>query len=77
MEQLTRLLEGFSNTLTSMNLLWVLIGAIPGTAVGVPPGLGSSVLVTPSWSSVCSSARSSTSATAATDRVETEETTTV
>ncbi|MFC6255915.1 tripartite tricarboxylate transporter permease, partial [Kocuria oceani] len=45
MEQLTLLLEGFSNALTPMNLLWVLIGAILGTAVGVLPGLGSAMAV--------------------------------
>lgn len=45
MEQLSLLFEGFSNALTPMNLLWVLIGAILGTAVGVLPGLGSAMTV--------------------------------
>ena len=34
MEQINLLLEGFSNALTPMNLLWVLLGALLGTAVG-------------------------------------------
>lgn len=41
MEQLNLLLEGFSGALSPMNLLWVLIGCLIGTAVGVLPGLGS------------------------------------
>ncbi|MFF5792530.1 tripartite tricarboxylate transporter permease [Paeniglutamicibacter sp. NPDC012692] len=45
MEQLSMLMEGFSAALTPMNLLWVLIGAILGTAVGVLPGLGSAMAV--------------------------------
>ncbi|MEU5839513.1 tripartite tricarboxylate transporter permease, partial [Streptomyces diacarni] len=45
MEQLNLLLEGFSNALTPMNLLWVLLGALLGTAVGVLPGLGSAMAV--------------------------------
>ncbi len=45
MDQLTLLLEGFAQALTPMNLLWVLIGAILGTAVGVLPGLGSAMAV--------------------------------
>ncbi|MEE1621886.1 tripartite tricarboxylate transporter permease [Zafaria sp. J156] len=45
MEQLTLLMEGFSNALTPMNLLWVVIGAVLGTAVGVLPGLGSAMAV--------------------------------
>lgn len=45
MEQLTSLMEGFGNALTPMNLLWVLIGAVLGTAVGVLPGLGSAMAV--------------------------------
>ena len=39
------LLEGFAGALTPINLLWVLIGAVLGTAVGVLPGLGSSMAV--------------------------------
>ena len=45
MEQLTLLMEGFAGALTPINLLWVLIGAVLGTAVGVLPGLGSSMAV--------------------------------
>lgn len=45
MEQLNLLLEGFAGALTPINLLWVLIGAVLGTAVGVLPGLGSSMAV--------------------------------
>jgi len=45
MDQITLLLEGFSGALTPINLLWVLIGAVLGTAVGVLPGLGSSMAV--------------------------------
>lgn len=45
MEQINLLLEGFSNALTPMNLLWVLLGALLGTAVGVLPGLGSAMAV--------------------------------
>ncbi|MBX0300310.1 tripartite tricarboxylate transporter permease [Cryobacterium sp. 1639] len=45
MDQLGLLLEGFSVALTPMNLLWLLIGAILGTAVGVLPGLGSAMAV--------------------------------
>lgn len=45
MEQLSLLFEGFGNALTPINLLWVLIGAILGTAVGVLPGLGSAMAV--------------------------------
>ena len=39
------LAEGFANALTPANLLWVLIGCLLGTAVGVLPGLGSSMAV--------------------------------
>src|SRR5690606_20204402 len=39
------LLEGFAGALTPINLLWVVIGAVLGTAVGVLPGLGSSMAV--------------------------------
>jgi len=45
MESLNLLLEGFGQALTPMNLLWVFIGALLGTAVGVLPGLGSSMAV--------------------------------
>ena len=45
MDQLQLLLEGFVGALTPINLLWVLIGAVLGTAVGVLPGLGSSMAV--------------------------------
>jgi putative tricarboxylic transport membrane protein len=45
MDQLPLLFEGFAHALTPMNLLWVLIGAILGTAVGVLPGLGSAMAV--------------------------------
>ncbi|MBD8042484.1 tripartite tricarboxylate transporter permease [Arthrobacter sp. Sa2BUA2] len=45
MESLSLLMEGFSQALTPMNLLWVFVGAFLGTAVGVLPGLGSSMAV--------------------------------
>ncbi|GAA1885991.1 tripartite tricarboxylate transporter permease TctA [Paeniglutamicibacter psychrophenolicus] len=45
MESLSLLLEGFSQALTPINLLWVFVGAFLGTAVGVLPGLGSSMAV--------------------------------
>ncbi|KGJ71809.1 tripartite tricarboxylate transporter TctA [Cryobacterium roopkundense] len=45
MDQLANLLEGFSVALTPMNLVFLLIGAILGTAVGVLPGLGSAMAV--------------------------------
>ncbi len=45
MDQLGLLLGGFSVALTPMNLLWLLIGAVLGTAVGVLPGLGSAMAV--------------------------------
>ena len=45
MEQLTALLEGFAAALTPYNLMFVVIGAVLGTAVGVLPGLGSSMAV--------------------------------
>src|SRR5699024_1399127 len=45
MDQLTLLFEGFGAALTPMNLLWVFIGAVLGTAVGVLPGLGSAMAV--------------------------------
>ena len=45
MEQLELLMGGFASALTPINLLWVLIGAVLGTAVGVLPGLGSAMAV--------------------------------
>ncbi|MCO1337546.1 tripartite tricarboxylate transporter TctA [Kocuria polaris] len=45
MDQLVSLTEGFAGALTLANLLWVVIGALLGTAVGVLPGLGSSMAV--------------------------------
>lgn len=45
MESLDLLLEGFSQALTPINLLWVFVGALLGTAVGVLPGLGSAMAV--------------------------------
>ncbi|MEU6644106.1 tripartite tricarboxylate transporter permease [Saccharomonospora sp. NPDC046836] len=45
MESLTNLGEGFLTVLTPMNMLWVFIGALLGTAVGVLPGLGSAMAV--------------------------------
>lgn len=45
MDQLTHLLEGFAVALTPQNLMFLVIGAILGTAVGVLPGLGSAMAV--------------------------------
>lgn len=45
MEQLNLLMQGFADVLTPMNLLWVLVGCLLGTSVGVLPGLGSSMAV--------------------------------
>ncbi len=45
MESLNLLLDGLVAALTPMNLLWVFIGAMLGTAVGVLPGLGSAMAV--------------------------------
>ena len=45
MDILNSLLGGFAGALSPMNLVWVLIGCILGTAVGVLPGLGSSMAV--------------------------------
>ena len=45
MDVLTLLGQGFAGALTPANLLWVLIGCLLGTAVGVLPGLGSSMAV--------------------------------
>ncbi|HIX00070.1 MAG TPA: tripartite tricarboxylate transporter permease [Candidatus Nesterenkonia stercoripullorum] len=45
METLNLLAEGFGGALTFENLFWVLVGCLLGTAVGVMPGLGSSMAV--------------------------------
>ncbi|MFC4630771.1 tripartite tricarboxylate transporter permease [Promicromonospora alba] len=45
MESLSLLMGGLAGALTPMNLLWVVVGALLGTAVGVLPGLGSSMAV--------------------------------
>ncbi len=45
MDQLMSLIAGFGEVLTPMNLLYVLLGALLGTAVGVLPGLGSAMAV--------------------------------
>lgn len=45
MEELLSLLAGFGDVLTPINLLYVLVGALLGTAVGVLPGLGSAMAV--------------------------------
>ena len=45
MDALGLLMEGFAGALTPANLLWVLLGCLLGTAVGVLPGLGSSMAV--------------------------------
>lgn len=45
MESFDLLLGGLASALTPMNLLWVAIGALLGTAVGVLPGLGSAMAV--------------------------------
>lgn len=45
MDSLISLLGGFESALTPMNILWVVAGAALGTAVGVLPGLGSSMAV--------------------------------
>ncbi|MEV8251127.1 tripartite tricarboxylate transporter permease [Microbacterium sp. NPDC076768] len=45
MDTLQLLAEGFAAALTPQNLLWVFIGCLLGTAVGVLPGLGSSMAV--------------------------------
>jgi putative tricarboxylic transport membrane protein len=42
-DQLSHLMEGFSLALTPINLVWVVIGCVLGTAVGVLPGLGSAM----------------------------------
>ncbi|WP_349828630.1 tripartite tricarboxylate transporter permease [Brevibacterium litoralis] len=45
MESLQLLADGFAGAITWQNLLWVTFGCILGTAVGVMPGLGSSMAV--------------------------------
>ncbi|WP_431813649.1 tripartite tricarboxylate transporter permease [Kocuria sp. cx-455] len=45
METLSLLMEGFAGALTWQNLFWVVLGCFLGTAVGVMPGLGSSMAV--------------------------------
>ncbi|OZC58714.1 tripartite tricarboxylate transporter TctA [Rhodococcus sp. 06-621-2] len=45
MDSLNNLFEGFGTALTPMNLVWVFVGALLGTAVGVLPGLGSAMAV--------------------------------
>ena len=45
MDQLGLLAQGFAGALTPMNMLWVVVGCVLGTAVGVLPGLGSSMAV--------------------------------
>lgn len=45
MDQLTSLLGGFADVLTPGALLYVVLGALIGTAVGVLPGLGSAMAV--------------------------------
>ncbi|WP_394160076.1 tripartite tricarboxylate transporter permease [Galactobacter valiniphilus] len=45
MEALSLLAEGFGHAFTPMNLLFVVVGCLLGTAVGVMPGLGSSMAV--------------------------------
>jgi putative tricarboxylic transport membrane protein len=45
MDALTSLIGGFGDVLTPTNLLYVVIGALIGTAVGVLPGLGSAMAV--------------------------------
>ncbi|ROP34650.1 tripartite tricarboxylate transporter permease [Pseudokineococcus lusitanus] len=45
MEALADLAGGFSTALSPINLVWVVVGALLGTAVGVLPGLGSAMAV--------------------------------
>ncbi|GAA1807027.1 MULTISPECIES: tripartite tricarboxylate transporter permease [Brevibacterium] len=45
MDAVQSLFEGFTHAFTPMNLLWVIVGCFLGTAVGVLPGLGSSMAV--------------------------------
>jgi putative tricarboxylic transport membrane protein len=44
-DQLSNLMQGFSLALTPINLVWVVVGCVLGTAVGVLPGLGSAMAV--------------------------------
>src|SRR5699024_5981845 len=45
METLNNLMMGFGDAFSPMNLVYVFIGALLGTAVGVLPGMGSSMAV--------------------------------
>jgi len=45
MTALNHLIDGLGTALTPQNLLWVLIGVVLGTAVGILPGLGSPAAV--------------------------------
>lgn len=45
MDSLSLLMGGFGEAFSPMNLLWVFIGALLGTAVGVLPGMGSAMAV--------------------------------
>src|ERR1700759_3890862 len=40
MDILNNLVDGVVSALTPVNLLWVILGAILGTAIGILPGLG-------------------------------------
>ncbi|WP_114560865.1 tripartite tricarboxylate transporter permease [Desertihabitans aurantiacus] len=45
MDVLASLADGFATAFSPINLLWVVVGALLGTAVGVLPGLGSAMAV--------------------------------
>lgn len=45
MDSIAGILAGFGDVLTPVNLLYVFVGAVIGTAVGVLPGLGSAMAV--------------------------------
>jgi putative tricarboxylic transport membrane protein len=45
MDAISMLIGGFGDALSLQNLFWVLVGCLLGTAVGVMPGLGSSMAV--------------------------------
>ncbi len=45
MDSLQLLMDGFAQAFTVQNLFWVVLGCLLGTAVGVMPGLGSSMAV--------------------------------
>ncbi|MBM7816820.1 putative tricarboxylic transport membrane protein [Brevibacterium paucivorans] len=45
MDAVSSLIDGFGSALIPINLVWVLVGCLLGTAVGVLPGLGSSMAV--------------------------------